>query len=265
MREAGNNLAYAAVTQLSDSVVQGVDTYGLDGLYLGFRRGILKVALQPQVLQTAVAKGRGMKRIRLDRSLGTEEMYVEGYLQSLLDCLYKQEYLRVKVSDAEVVLKNLPPNTSLSAEVVATVQGFLVGEGLVAGQPSAEGMRSLRRLKGEQQEKQVGPAVRALCEQLAVLLMVRGMRKQFFRLPHVGVLLGRPPKADQPPPPPEETRTAEEGGRQGRGVVGNVRVGVSHLLLSSAVAYLDGRLCRQIPQPLVRRIVSGFLLSFIEP
>ena len=37
MREAGSNLAYAAVTQLSDSVVQGVDTYGLDGLVRGHR------------------------------------------------------------------------------------------------------------------------------------------------------------------------------------------------------------------------------------
>lgn len=35
MREAGSNLAYAAVTQLSDSMVQGVDTYGLDGVVRG--------------------------------------------------------------------------------------------------------------------------------------------------------------------------------------------------------------------------------------
>ena len=105
------------------------------------------------------------------------QMYVEGYLQALLDVVYKQDYLRVKVTDdevatshtprhysplhspplpwlhgcmvAQVVLKNLPPNTQLSAEVVATVHGFLVGEGLLAGQSSAQGTGTLRRLKGE--------------------------------------------------------------------------------------------------------------------
>lgn len=165
---------------------------------------------------------------------------------------------------AQVVLKNLPPNTHLSAEVVATVRGFLVGEGLVAGQSSAQGTGTLRRLKGEAVgEKQVGPAVRALCEQLAVLLVVREMRKQVLKVPHVGKVVGVQPKVE-PAPPPEEKRVGE-GGRPGRGVVGNFGVGVSHLLQSSAVAYLDGRLCRQIPQPFVRRVVSGFLLSFIEP
>ena len=113
------------------------------------------------------------------------------------------------------------------------------------------------------QDKQVGPAVRALCEQLGVLLMVKEMRKQLFKLPHVGKVIGVQPKVETLPPP--EEKRGGGGGRPGRGVVGNVRVGVSHLLLSSALAYLDGRLCRQIPQPFVRRIVSGFLLSFLEP
>lgn len=40
--------------------------------------------------------------------------------------------------------------------------------------------------------------------------------------------------------------------------------GIGKFVLSSIVAYVDGRLCRSIPNPLVRRIVSGFLLSFFE-
>lgn len=42
----------------------------------GLRRGILKVALQPSLLRSAVVGGRGLKRIKLDRSLGTEEVGV---------------------------------------------------------------------------------------------------------------------------------------------------------------------------------------------
>lgn len=40
--------------------------------------------------------------------------------------------------------------------------------------------------------------------------------------------------------------------------------GISKFVLSGIVAYIDGRLCRGIPNPVARRIVSGFLLSFLD-
>lgn len=40
--------------------------------------------------------------------------------------------------------------------------------------------------------------------------------------------------------------------------------GIGKFVLSGIVAYVDGRLCRNIPNPLARRIVSGFLLSFLD-
>lgn len=42
------------------------------------------------------------------------------------------------------------------------------------------------------------------------------------------------------------------------------RWGLGKFVLSGIVAYIDGRLCRNIPHPLARRIVSGFLLSFLD-
>lgn len=39
---------------------------------------------------------------------------------------------------------------------------------------------------------------------------------------------------------------------------------VGRFAASGVVAYVDGRLCRHIPNPIARRIVSGFLLSFID-
>jgi hypothetical protein len=39
---------------------------------------------------------------------------------------------------------------------------------------------------------------------------------------------------------------------------------VGGFVLSGVVAYVDGRLCRHIPNPIARRIVSGFLLSFLD-
>lgn len=42
------------------------------------------------------------------------------------------------------------------------------------------------------------------------------------------------------------------------------RWGIGKFVLSGIVAYVDGRLCRNIPHPLARRIVSGFLLSFLD-
>lgn len=42
------------------------------------------------------------------------------------------------------------------------------------------------------------------------------------------------------------------------------RWGIGRFVLSGLVAYVDGRLCRHIPHPMARRIVSGFLLSFLD-
>lgn len=40
--------------------------------------------------------------------------------------------------------------------------------------------------------------------------------------------------------------------------------GIVKFLLSGILAYIDGRLCRSIPHPIARRVVSGFLLSFLD-
>lgn len=42
------------------------------------------------------------------------------------------------------------------------------------------------------------------------------------------------------------------------------RWGIGKFVFSGIVAYVDGRLCRCIPNPIVRRVVSGFLLSYLE-
>lgn len=40
--------------------------------------------------------------------------------------------------------------------------------------------------------------------------------------------------------------------------------GIGKFVLSGIIAYIDGRLCRTIPNPVARRIVGGFLLSFLD-
>jgi hypothetical protein len=73
------------------------------------------------------------------------QVYIEGYLQAMLDALFKQDYLRVKVSDDQVLLKNLPPNTALMEEIMGAVKSFLIGEGLLVGESSMSGARAFRR------------------------------------------------------------------------------------------------------------------------
>lgn len=40
--------------------------------------------------------------------------------------------------------------------------------------------------------------------------------------------------------------------------------GIGKFVLSGIAAYIDGRLCRNIPNPVARRIVGGFLLSYLD-
>lgn len=41
-------------------------------------------------------------------------------------------------------------------------------------------------------------------------------------------------------------------------------MGIGKFMLSGMLAYIDGRLCRNIPHPIARRIVSGFLLTLLD-
>jgi hypothetical protein len=259
VKSAGSNIIFAVVTEVSDSVLKGAETSGLDGLLSGFRRGILNVAMRPAVLRSAVASGGSTRRIKLDHSVGMDEVYIEGYLQAMLDSMFRQDYLKVKVTDEEVLLKNLPPNTSLMEEIMSAVKKFLISEGLLTGESSLATARPTRRLLGDN-ERRLGPAMIALCEQLLVVIAVQGLRKQASKYVHF------PRGREEEKPKAEEKAIVpvEEPAQPQEGMLPRVRHAATNFVLSSGLAYLDGRLCRHIPNTLVRRIVSGFLLSFVE-
>ncbi|GFP99477.1 hypothetical protein PHJA_002091800 [Phtheirospermum japonicum] len=147
LQKAGSNILFAAVTEVSDSVLKGAETNGFNGMVNGFHQGILKLAMEPSVLSSAFMEGGPDRKIKLDRSPGVDELYIEGYLQAMLDTMYKQEYLRMRVIENQVVLKNIPPSSSLINEIMENVKGFLASKSLLKGEPSSA--YSLRYLRGE--------------------------------------------------------------------------------------------------------------------
>ncbi|KAF3438866.1 hypothetical protein FNV43_RR17141 [Rhamnella rubrinervis] len=176
LKTAGSNVLFAAVTEISDSVLKGAEASGFNGMVSGFHHGILKLAMEPSLLGTALMEGGPDRKIKLDRSPGNDELYIEGYLQAMLDTFYRQEYLRVRVIDNEVYLKNLPPNSTLINEIIDHVKGFLVSKALLKGDPSTTS-HSLRHLRGES-EWRLGPTLLTLCEHLFVSFAIRMLRKQ---------------------------------------------------------------------------------------
>ncbi|KAL7101240.1 hypothetical protein ACP275_08G043400 [Erythranthe tilingii] len=257
LKTAGSNVLFAAVTEVSDSVLKGAETSGFNGMVNGFHQGILKLAMEPLVLSSAFMEGGADRKIKLDRSPGVDELYIEGYLQAMLDTMYKQEYLRVRVVENQVILKNLPPSSSLINEIMEHVKGFLASKSLLKGESSTS--YSLRHIRGER-EWRIGPTILTLCEHLFVSFVIRVLRKQS------GKVVGRigwkgKHKADEetaivpvPPVGPIEEQKVKLVWKWG----------IGRFVLSGIVAYVDGRLCRNIPNPLARRIVSGFLLSFLD-
>ncbi|KAL5752815.1 hypothetical protein ACOSQ2_023322 [Xanthoceras sorbifolium] len=256
LKTAGSNVVFAAVTEISDSVLKGAETSGFDGLVSGFHQGILKLAMEPSLLGTALMGGGPDRKIKLDRSPGIDELYIEGYLQAMLDTMYRQEYLRVRVIDNQVILKNLPPNNALIEEIMDRVKGFLVSKALLKGDPSTTS-RPLRHLRGESEWK-IGPTVLTLCEHLFVSFAIRMLRRRADKL-IAGIKWKKEPEADNkvvvPARPPHEEEQ-------------NLKFiwkwGIGKFVLSGIIAYIDGRLCRTIPNPVARRIVGGFLLSFLD-
>lgn len=254
LKMAGSNIIFATITEISDSVLKGAETNGFNGMVHGFHQGILKLAMEPSFLGSAVMEGGPNRKIKLDRSPGVDELYIEGYLQALLDTIYKQEYLRVRVVDNQVILKNLPPNSSLIDEIMERVKGFLVSKALLKGD-SSTASQSLRHIRGES-EWRIGPTVITLCEHLFVSFAIRILRRQAAKVMNKVKL--------------KEKRSASSGEKAivptstGKERKASWRWGIGKFVFSGMVAYVDGRLCRCIPNPIARRVVSGFLLSYLE-
>ncbi|XP_057976276.1 uncharacterized protein LOC131163647 isoform X2 [Malania oleifera] len=74
LRTAGSNVLFAAVTEISDSVLKGAETSGFNGVVNGFHQGILKLAMEPSLLGTAFMEGGPDRKIKLDRSPGVDEL-----------------------------------------------------------------------------------------------------------------------------------------------------------------------------------------------
>lgn len=53
----------------------------------GFRRGILNVAMRPAVLRSAVASGGSTRRIKLDHSVGMDEVCFQNRAFKLNFCM----------------------------------------------------------------------------------------------------------------------------------------------------------------------------------
>ncbi|EFH54003.1 hypothetical protein ARALYDRAFT_485391 [Arabidopsis lyrata subsp. lyrata] len=261
LRTAGSNVVFVALTEISDSVLRGAEMKGVDGLVSGFHHGILKLAMEPSVIGTALMEGGPDRTIKLDRNPGIDELYIEGYLQAMLDTMYRQEYLRVKVIDDQVFLKNLPPSNSLIDEMIDRVKDFLESRGLLKGDPSSS--RPRRRLHGDK-EWRIGPTVMTLCEHLFVSFAIRILKQHATK-----VITGLRPKKEE-----AEAETSDSGSNTAMVPVISDnkkkkmkfmwKAGIGNFVASGIVAYIDGRLCRQIPNPIARRIVSGFLLSFLD-
>ncbi|WOH10040.1 hypothetical protein DCAR_0729501 [Daucus carota subsp. sativus] len=256
LKAAGSNILFAATTEISDSILKGAETSGFNGMVSGFHQGVLKLAMEPTLLGTAFIEGGPDRKIKLDRNPGVDELYIEGYLQAMLDAMYKQEYLRVRVIDDQVILKNLPPSSSLIEEIMDRVKGFLVSKTLLKGDSSS--YRPLRHVRGESDWK-IGPTILTLCEHLFVSFMIRALRKQAGKVTTKIKLKEKLEVTDGKPI--ADASVGQE--HKGKGKV-MWRFGIGRFVLSGIIAYLDGRLCRRIPNPIARRIVSGFLLTLLD-
>ncbi|KAJ0097654.1 hypothetical protein Patl1_28814 [Pistacia atlantica] len=260
LRTAGSNVLFAAVTEISDSVLKGAETSGFDGLVTGFHQGLLKLAMEPSLLGTALMGGGPDRKIKLDRTPGVDEvtnLYIEGYLQAMLDTMYRQEYLRVRVIDNQVFLKNLPPNNTLIDEIMDRVKGFLESKALLKGDPSRTS-QPLRHLRGESEWK-IGPTVLTLCEHLFVSFAIRMLRRQADKL-LTSIKWKKGSKADNR----KAVVPAQQSAEEEHNMKFIWKWGIGKFVFSGIIAYIDGRLCRGIPNPVARRIVGGFLLSFLD-
>lgn len=108
------------------------------------------------------------------------------------------------------------------------------------------------------QEWRIGPTVLTLCEHLFVNFAIGWLRKQAGELTSKMKLENKFMDGGQRGIVPESSE------KQQQSKVSVFKWGVGRFVFAGIVAYIDGRLCRRIPNPVARRIVSGFVLSFLD-
>lgn len=108
------------------------------------------------------------------------------------------------------------------------------------------------------QEWRIGPTLLTLCEHLFVSFAIRILRRQANKFVSSIKL---------------EKKSSEDGDhadKPANSIIQKVQKvnikkwGIARFVMSGLLAYIDGRLCRSIPNPVVRRVVSGFMLSYID-
>ncbi|XP_039116869.1 uncharacterized protein LOC120252778 isoform X6 [Dioscorea cayenensis subsp. rotundata] len=204
VRTAGSNALFAALTEISDNVLSGAETNGLNGMVTGFHQGILRLAMEPTLLLgAALMEGGSDRKIELVCGPRDDEQrrYIEGYLQAMLDTRYQIARLRVSVA--------------------------------------------------EDQEWRVWPTVRTLCEHLFVHYTIHKLHEEANKF--LVDIRSKTKKDGDKDEPSKEGRKRHAWTRA-----------LGKFVLSSMFAYVNGWLCRHLPSLILRRIASGFLLSFLD-
>ena len=110
------------------------------------------------------------------------------------------------------------------------------------------------------QEWRIAPTVLTLCEHLFVSFAVRVLHREASK-----AIAGVMSRVKKPTGGEGDCEGGGDSSSSGGAMLKRNRLWVvGRFAVSGMVAYVDGRLCRHIPNPIARRIVSGFLLSFIE-
>ncbi|GAB4847061.1 hypothetical protein Ancab_026072 [Ancistrocladus abbreviatus] len=137
------------------------------------------------------------------------------------------------------------------------VKDFLVSKALLKGDSSTTS-HPLWHLRGER-EWRIVPTVLTLCEHLFVSFAIRMLRKQAGNIAATFKLKEKLVGNHE-----GDMSTSSPGGSTGEPKRNVWQWRMGKFVMSALVAYVDGRLCRGIPNPVARRIVSGFLLSFLD-
>ncbi|KAK9108746.1 hypothetical protein Sjap_016806 [Stephania japonica] len=270
------SVSFVAATKISDSIMAETEAKGFSGLVTGFYKGLTKLAMEPKMLSSAVWNGGSERTIELCRVLSADELYLEGYLQSMLDTAYKEGNVEVRVAGDQVSLSNLPPSTFLLNDIEGRVKAFLKEKDLLKGdelkEPSASlspsssssttaaqststtttPAPSIRHILGKKVTKSSGSSLTALGEQMTVLFLILVLKRKILGI--ISAFRRRGPSS-------ADTETKHSLKHQ---MLENVKWKIYRFVLSSGASYANGLFCKHISNNLARRVVSGVLLALLN-
>ena len=196
IRQAGWSFLISVASDVTDSAIKGAETSGIRGVYEGIIISCARMLTTPPsqhmmsiwTSRNALTSGLATS-FNLSDSVGMNDVYLEAYMQAIVDHLFKLSACEIAIVNSErLEIQNLPLLERDRNELIDYVESILCSEGLIEDRQMNKMQRAIKssstfssRLRHLSQadrdpKKQLLHIAKSFLQNLAIVLVSQQMK-----------------------------------------------------------------------------------------